>query len=67
MNKIKQAIQWRINYLKQQHYKFYWKIKRFFDFSKKEKIDTISVVVVGRNDNYGDFTERLNFNRTTMI
>jgi len=58
--KIINAIDWRKEHYKKKYYKFYWKVKRFFDFSKKEKINSISVVVVGRNDNYGgDFSERL--------
>lgn len=62
--KLKAAIHWRIIYYRQQRLKFYWKLKQLFDFSKKEKVEAISVVVVGRNDNYGgDFTERL---RTTL-
>ena len=64
MNKLKTAIEWRKNYYHQRWLKLYWEIKKRFDFSKKEKVNSISVVVVGRNDNYGgDFTERL---RTTL-
>lgn len=41
-----------------------WSLKFLLDFSAKEKVDKISIVVVGRNDNYGgDFTDRL---RTTI-
>lgn len=37
-----------------------WDLKRIVDFSKKEKLDSISLVVVGRNDNYGgDFSKCL--------
>lgn len=37
-----------------------WKLKRLFDFSPKEKVNSLSLVVVGRNDNYGgDFSLRL--------
>lgn len=40
--------------------RIYWKIKWFLDFSRKEKVNGITVVVVGRNDNYGgDFSLRL--------
>ncbi|RLD57312.1 MAG: hypothetical protein DRJ01_14020 [Bacteroidetes bacterium] len=64
MNKLKTAIQWRKNFYYQQWLKLQWKFKKMLDLSKKEKVDAISVVVVGRNDNYGgDFTERL---RTTL-
>lgn len=64
MNKIKAAITWRIKQLRKQHRRVYWAFKRLFDFSSKEKIEGVSIVVVGRNDNYGgDFTDRL---RTTL-
>ncbi|MFA6400832.1 MAG: hypothetical protein WCX31_04285 [Salinivirgaceae bacterium] len=64
MKQLKKAIEWRINYYHQQSLKLFWDLKRLFDFSKKEKVNAISVIVVGRNDNYGgDFSERL---RTTL-
>ncbi|MFA5782689.1 MAG: hypothetical protein WC868_10535, partial [Bacteroidales bacterium] len=57
---IRAAINWRINFLHQQYLKLCWDVKRLLDFSKKEKINSISVIVVGRNDNYGgDFSLRL--------
>lgn len=63
-DKLAAAYQWRKNYYYQQILKLRWEIKRLFDFSKKEKVDAVSVVVVGRNDNYGgDFSERL---KTTL-
>ena len=62
MNKLKTAIQWRKNYYHQLWLKLYWEIKKRFDFSKKEKVNSISVVVVGRNDNYGgDFYRNAKF------
>ena len=62
MNKLKTAIEWRKNYYRQPWLKFQWKVKREFDFLKRKKIDSISVVVVGRNDNYGgDFYRKAKF------
>lgn len=59
-NRLVNAIHWRIAFWHQQFLKIKWEIKRRCDFSKKEKVDRMSVVVVGRNDNYGgDFSRRL--------
>jgi hypothetical protein len=47
-------------YLTQQKNKITWRAKRFLDFSAKEKLKKISIIVTGRNDNYGgDFSKRL--------
>lgn len=60
INKLKNALSWRINYFFQQYLKLRWEIRIGLDFSKKEKVNSISVIVVGRNDNYsGDFSKRL--------
>lgn len=60
MNRIRAALLWRRNYYYQQILKRKWEIKRIFNFSEREKVDAVSVIVVGRNDNYGgDFSERL--------
>lgn len=64
MNRITGATNWRINFIHQQYLKFRWELRRLLDFSKKEKVNNISVIVVGRNDNYGgDFSLRL---KTTL-
>ena len=63
MKKIKlvtNAFGWRWTLLKQKINYLVWDLKLLFDFSKKENIDSISIIVVGRNDNYGgDFSKRL--------
>ncbi|MCH8330453.1 MAG: hypothetical protein IH946_03585, partial [Bacteroidetes bacterium] len=52
-------IDWRIAALRQQYYKWYWKIASQFH-SSREKVDSVSLIVTGRNDNYGgDFSDRL--------
>lgn len=57
---ILKAIKWRVDYYRKKLLKLFWLFKRLFDFSQKEKTNGISVVVVGRNDNYGgDFSKRL--------
>ncbi len=58
--KINNAIEWRMRVLKHSLNKKRWQLKKFFDSSPKEKAKSISIVVVGRNDNYGgDFSARL--------
>ena len=58
--KIKDAIVWRKNALLLILQKLFWSIKYWFDSSIKEEIHEISIIVVGRNDNYGgDFKKRL--------
>ena len=58
--KIQAAGEWRFRVLKHGINKYIWKLKRIFDFSPKEKMKSLSIVVVGRNDNYGgDFSLRL--------
>ncbi|MDP4267863.1 MAG: hypothetical protein Q8880_10580 [Bacteroidota bacterium] len=58
--KIKSAIEWRLERAGHIRLKLYWNIKRFFDFSTKVNVNNISIIVVGRNDNYGgDFRKRL--------
>jgi len=60
---IKNSLDWRIRYLKSLRYYFYWSIKRYLHncsniFIKND--NKISIVVVGRNDNYGgNFSRRL--------
>jgi hypothetical protein len=62
--RINSALEWRIRILKHTAIKLQWRIKNLIDFSKKEKVSSLSIVVVGRNDNYGgDFSLRL---KTTM-
>ena len=61
---IASSLKWRINYARQLGWKARWKLKSVFDFSETVPVTAVSVVVVGRNDNYGgDFTARL---RTTL-
>lgn len=46
--------------MKHNSIKLQGRIKNLLDFSKKEKVKSLSIVVVGRNDNYGgDFSLRL--------
>lgn len=57
---IKSALSWRFQLLRQHFQKFKWSLRQFLDFSPKAEIDAISIIVVGRNDNYGgDFSFRL--------
>jgi len=58
------TMNWRVRKADRIAKRIYWKLKNRFDTSKKERVKGISMIVVGRNDNYGgDFTERL---RTTI-
>jgi hypothetical protein len=51
---------WRFRIVEKNFFRLFWKAKCFFDFSNKNKLENISIVVVGRNDNYGgNFSERL--------
>ncbi|MFM7022371.1 MAG: hypothetical protein ACKOXB_05285 [Flavobacteriales bacterium] len=60
IKRIEAAAEWRIRVFKHLTRRSIWNLKRVFDFSPKEKIDSLSIVVVGRNDNYGgDFSLRL--------
>ncbi|OFY13949.1 MAG: hypothetical protein A2X02_09000 [Bacteroidetes bacterium GWF2_29_10] len=57
---ILEALKWRIVYLKLSKFYFYWFFRQLFDCSKNEQVNSISVVVTGRNDNYGgEFAKRL--------
>lgn len=57
---IRAAIAWRLRILNQVFLRLRWYLRRLLDFSAKETVDKISIVVVGRNDNYGgDFSHRL--------
>ncbi len=57
---IKRVFGWRIRLLNQKRLLTFWKIKQTFNFSRKENVNKLSIVVVGRNDNYGgDFSKRL--------
>ncbi len=57
---LKSALQWRKLYYKDQFYKLVNYLLRFYEIFGKEEIKSVSVVVVGRNDNYGgDFSKRL--------
>ncbi len=50
----------QINQTFQEIIKLEWSIKCLFSFSKKIVVDKISIIIVGRNDNYGgDFSKRL--------
>ncbi len=60
IGKLSNALNWRRDFYYQQWLKLRWEVKRLLDFSEKEKVKSISVIVVGRNDNYGgDFSKRL--------
>ncbi len=57
---IRAAISWRLEILRQFFLRLRWRIRRAIDFSTKEKVNSISLIVAGRNDNYGgDFSIRL--------
>jgi len=61
---VANALKWRIDYAKRLGWKARWKLKSVFDFSETIPVESVSVIVVGRNDNYGgDFTARL---KTTL-
>jgi len=61
---LKDRISWRINHYHHLWLRLKWNLKRQLDFSKKEAVNSVSIIVVGRNDNYGgDFSNRL---RTTL-
>lgn len=54
------AIRWRISFIKNIYLICFWEVKRMLNFSKKQELNSISLVIVGRNDNYGgDFSLRL--------
>lgn len=58
--KLPAALAWRFRYLNEMKQKALWYCKRVFDFRKKEKVSSFTIIVVGRNDNYGgDFSKRL--------
>ncbi|MEZ5010003.1 MAG: hypothetical protein R2753_17775 [Chitinophagales bacterium] len=60
IERIQSAIEWRQRYYKNVLRKKRWKLKNFLDRSGNEKVNEISIIVVGRNDNYGgDFSNRL--------
>jgi len=60
LSKINAAFEWRFRVAKNSFNKFRWKLKKNLDFSPKAKAESVSIVVVGRNDNYGgDFSARL--------
>jgi hypothetical protein len=49
---------WRI--IEKSFYRYCWALKLIFHLRNKEVVNNISIVVVGRNDNYGgDFSQRL--------
>ena len=51
---------WRVRMMDRLAKRYIWQAKFRLDLSAKEKVDKISLVVVGRNDNYGgDFSDRL--------
>jgi len=57
---IKGALEWRYRRFRYRYWKSAWQIRNCIDFPYKEEVKSISVVVVGRNDNYGgDFSKRL--------
>ena len=54
------TMHWRVRLIDRLAKEWIWKLKYHLDFSSKEKVDKVSLVVVGRNDNYGgDFSDRL--------
>jgi hypothetical protein len=58
--RISSAFNWRWRVLKHNAVKLQWLVKKKLDFSRKENVNSLSIVVVGRNDNYGgDFSLRL--------
>jgi hypothetical protein len=55
-----QTMHWRVRQADRLAKRVSWKLRLMTDSSKKEKVDKLSLVVVGRNDNYGgDFSDRL--------
>ncbi|MDX2003050.1 MAG: hypothetical protein SFW35_11495 [Chitinophagales bacterium] len=51
---------WRVRQADRLIKRYIWNVKRSMDASPKETVDKVSIVVVGRNDNYGgDFSDRL--------
>jgi hypothetical protein len=59
-NKFTHALNWRIKKTLNPLNKWRWFLIDYFDFSKKESVEKISLIVVGRNDNYGgNFSKRL--------
>jgi len=60
VKKISAAIRWRIRYTVELFKRLKWNLKYKLSDSASEKIEGITLVVVGRNDNYGgDFSLRL--------
>ena len=60
IQRISAALEWRFRVSKNRFNKGRWKLKKALDSSPKENIKSLSIVVVGRNDNYGgDFSLRL--------
>ena len=60
LQRISSAYNWRWRVLKHNAIKLQWSLKKKLGFSDKEGINSLSIVVVGRNDNYGgDFSLRL--------
>lgn len=54
------TMHWRVRLIDRKAKRFAWEAKRKFAHTNTKKVDRFSMVVVGRNDNYGgDFTERL--------
>lgn len=54
------TMHWRVRQMDRNVKRLKWELKRRFAHSATETVDKFSMVVVGRNDNYGgDFTERL--------
>lgn len=53
-------MRWRLKQLQNSLTKLLWRVRLLTDFSSKDKVEGISVIVVGRNDNYGgEFSKRL--------
>ena len=60
IQRISAALEWRFRVTKNRFNKGRWKLKKMLDSSPQENIKSLSIVVVGRNDNYGgDFSLRL--------
>lgn len=55
-----QTMHWRVRLIDRKIKRYKWELKRRLMHHADEQVDRFSMVVVGRNDNYGgDFTKRL--------
>lgn len=59
-SKILVGIKWRLKHFKVLWFKSLTQLQDSVDSTKKDTVNSVSVIVVGRNDNYGgDFSKRL--------